>query len=478
MHFPGKLSLAALSIAIASAVQAESLRDIYELALENDATLKAQEAQYRASLEDEKAARAALLPQITGNITQQNSDTDTTSPGIIGFGNDGTPLIGDTFDNTDITTDTYQLSLQQAIFDLPAWFSFQSGKELSKQAEATFAANQQNLIVRVVEAYLAVLRAQDNLQASQARERAFERQLEQNRQRFEVGLIAITDVYEAQAAYDLAQVDRISDENAVAVALENLSVLTDKRHDNLDVLVEDFEVNKPEPMDRAAWVDFALENNFSLQAARYAEEAARQNATARKFAHAPTIRGNASYSESDRTGARFQDPASIFNIPPDSETEQTAWSIDLSVPLFSGGAISAERRRAAQQFNAAREQRINLMRQTITDARSLHMTVLNDIARVAARRQSIKSSRSALDATEAGYEVGTRNIVDVLNAQNTLFAALRDYANSRYDYITNMLRLKEQAGLLSPDDIMRLNSFLEPAPAPTSSSTPAASGAR
>jgi outer membrane protein len=471
MQFPGKLSLAVLSLAVASAVQAESLRDIYELALENDATLKAQEAQYLAGLEDRNAALAPLLPQVTAGVTRQESDTDTTSPGIIGFDNTGTPVIGDTFDNTDIRTDTYQISLQQAIFNLPAWFSFQSGKELSKQAEATFAANQQNLIVRVVEAYLAVLRAQDNLKASRARERAFERQLEQNRQRFEVGLIAITDVYEAQAAYDLAQVDRISDENAVAVALENLSVLTAKRHDNLDILVENFEVNKPEPLDRAAWVDFALENNFNLKAAKYAEEAARQNATARKMAHAPTISGNARYSESERTGSRFQDPASIFNIPPNSDTESTAWTIELAVPLYSGGAVSAERRRAAQQFNAAREQRINLTRQTVTDARSLHMTVLNDVARVAARKQSIVSSRSALDATEAGYEVGTRNIVDVLNAQNTLFAALRDYANSRYDYINNILRLKEQAGLLSPEDIIRLDSFLEPQPAQASSGT-------
>jgi len=140
------------------------------------------------------------------------------------------------------------------------------------------------------------------------------------------------------------------------------------------------------------------------------------------------------------------------------------------MPLYTGGNISAERRRAAQQYNAAREDRINLTRQTVTDARSLHMTVMNDVARVKARKQSIVSSKSALDATQAGYEVGTRNIVDVLNAQNTLFAALRDYANSRYDFITNTLRLKEQAGTLSPEDVMRLDSFLEPAPAPTSSS--------
>lgn len=471
MQFTGKLWLAAIMALAAGSAQAASLRDIYELALENDAQLKAQEAQYLAGLEDEKAAMAALLPQVNAGYRREDSDTDTIAPGIIGFDNNGVPVIGPTFDNTDITSQTYQVSLQQAIFNLPAWFSFRSGKELTKQAEANFAANQQNLIVRVVEAYLAVLRAQDNLTASEARERAFERQLEQNRQRFEVGLIAITDVYEAQAAYDLSQVDRISDENAVAVALENLSVLTGRRHDTLDVLVEDFEVAAPNPVERSAWVEFALANNFNIKAAQYAEEAARQNANARKLAHAPTISGSAQYSETEVDGTRFQDPAGIFNFPPDQERDAAVIGIELSVPLYSGGAISAERRRAAQQFIQAREQRINLTRQTVTDARSLHMTVMNDVARVAARKQSILSSRSALDATQAGYEVGTRNVVDVLNAQNTLFAAIRDYANSRYDYIVNTLRLKEQAGLLSPEDVMRLNSFLEMPKPPTSSST-------
>ncbi|MFK7829774.1 MAG: TolC family outer membrane protein [Congregibacter sp.] len=454
---------------VSTGVRAESLRDIYELALENDATLRAQEAQYLAGLEDEKVARAGLLPQASASYGLSNSDTDTTSPGVVSFVN-GIPVIGPTFDNTDIDVNTFQVSLQQAIFDLPAWFSFKSGKELSKQVEATFAANQQNLIVRVVEAYLAVLRAQDNLKASRAREEAFGRQLEQNQQRFEVGLIAITDVYESQAAFDLARVDRIADENSVAVALENLTVLTGKRHDNLDVLVEGFAVKQPEPADRSAWVEFALANNFNLKAAQYFEEAARQTAKARRLAHAPTISGSVDYTDSETDGTRFQDPAGIFNFPPDQERESTVWGVSLVMPLSSGGAVSAERRRAAQQFNAAREQRINLTRQTVTDARSLHMTVINDVERVAARRQSIKSSKSALDATQAGYEVGTRNIVDVLNAQNTLFAAARDYANSRYDYIVNTLLLKEQAGLLSPEDIILLNSFLEPPPPPTSSS--------
>ena len=462
-----RLCIGAALAAVAFNAQGASLRDIYELALQNDATLKAQQARYLASLEDEKAARAQLLPQVLASYSMQNSDTDTSAPGIIGFSPQRAPIIGNTFDNTDSNTRAFRVSLQQAIFNLPAWFSFQRGRELSRQAEASFAANQQNLIVRVVEAYLAVLRAEDRLRAAVAREEAFGRQLEQNRQRFEVGLIAITDVYESQAAYDIAQVDRIAGENQVAVALETLTVLTGQRHDRLDRLAEDFAAIPPEPADRGAWVEFALANNFTLKAARYAEEAARQNARARRLAHAPTLSGTARYTETEIDGTRFQDPAGIFNFPPDRDIDDTVLGLELSVPLFSGGALSAERRRAAQQFNAAREERINLTRRTVTDARSLHMTVVNDVARVNARRQAIVSSQSALDATQAGYEVGTRNIVDVLNAQNTLFAAVRDYANSRYDYVVNTLRLKEQAGLLSPDDVIDLDRALDAPPAPS-----------
>ncbi|MEM6775641.1 MAG: TolC family protein, partial [Pseudomonadota bacterium] len=294
-----------LGTSLGTSVQAESLRDIYELALENDATLKAQQAQYLAGLEDEKAALSQLLPQVNAAYSYNDTDTDTISPGILGFDPDGAPIIGNTFDNTDISVEGYVVSLQQAIFNLPAWFSFQSGKELTKQAEATFAANQQSLIVRVVEAYLAVLRSQDNLRAAVAREEAFARQLEQNRQRFEVGLIAITDVYESQAAYDIAVVDRISEENNVAVALENLTVLTGKSHDTLDILQAGFDAEMPEPSDRGAWVEFALANNFNLKASQYAEEAARQTAKARRLAHAPTINGTARYEVFETDGTRF-----------------------------------------------------------------------------------------------------------------------------------------------------------------------------
>jgi outer membrane protein len=450
-------------------LQADSLRDIYELALDNDAQLKAEEATYLARRETEVLGRSALLPQISTAYSYQNSDTDTDAKGPV-F-SDNSIDIEDTTSDLDVDTDGYQVSLNQALFDLPAWFSFQSGKEVTKQAEATFASNQQNLIVRAVEAYLLVLRAQDNLSASQAQERAFERQLEQTQQRFEVGLIAITDVYEAQAARDLSQVERIVDENNVSVALERLSVLTGQRHSNLNILQEDFEIRPPDPIDRSAWVDFALANNFGLQATKYREEAARQNAKANKMEHAPKVMGGYNYSDFDTDGDLKVTPNTGITSPPDSSREEHQWEVSVRLPLYSGGAISANRRRSAQEFNAAREDRINLTRNTVTNTRSLHMTVVSDVARIAARKQSIISSRSSLDATQAGYEVGTRNVVDVLNAQNTLFSAERDYANSRYDYIINMMRLKEEAGLLSPEDVIRLDSYLEVPPAPTAAST-------
>ena len=470
------LSIRALTVTVLSgtlcvAAQADTLVDIYELALENDAQLKTQIAQYNADIELEKLALAPLLPQARAGYSFTDSENDSTRPNVI-FNDDPLNPGFQQIDVTSVTeteTDGYDVSLSQTLFDLSAWFGWRAGKEQTQRAEANLSAAQQDLIVRVVQTYFGVLRAQDNLRASQAQERAFERQLEQTRQRFEVGLIAITDVYEAEAARDLAQVNRIVDENNVAVAKENLSVLTGQKPGALYVLGEEFDPSPPEPADRAAWVDFAMSNNYRLAAARFAEEAARQNATSSRMGHAPTVTASYSYRDSETTGSIRQNPESQFNFPPDSEQTNESWQIRFDLPLSTGGAISASRRRAAEEFNAARESRINLTRNTVTQARSLHMTVMSDVSRVKAQKQSIVSSQSALDATQAGYEVGTRNIVDVLNAQNTLFRSQRDYANSRYDFIINSLRLKEVAGTLSPEDIAKLEGFLLPPAAPTAS---------
>ncbi len=453
-----------------STSQADTLQEIYELALENDAQLKAQEAQYLAAREAKNLGRSALLPQINANYDYTDQNTDTVSPSLNFDPGSGNLVPIDSVSNTDTETDGWGVTLDQAIFNLPAWFSFQAGKESTAEAEFTFAADQQDLIVRVVEAYLGVLRAQENLEASQARERAFKRQLEQTQQRFEVGLIAITDVHESQAAYDLSQVERIVDENNVNVALERLSVLTGQYHSNLHLLSPDFEVTKPEPLQRSEWVDFALENNFRLKAARSREEAARQSSKSNRAEHYPKVSGRLGYTDYETDGTLEREPASAFDLAPERDQCQETISLRVDLPLYSGGRISSNRRRAAQEYIASQESRINLMRNTVTNTRSLHMTVMSDVSRVAARKQSIVSSQSALDATTAGYEVGTRNIVDVLDAQNTLFAAQRDYANARFDYVTNILRLKQQAGTLSPEDIYRLEGYLEPPGAVTASS--------
>jgi len=450
-------AIAGTTLLIAPIALSESLLDIYEIALDNDAQLRADTAQYRADLELKTLALAPLLPQVNTGVSRSMRDSENTRLSIVDFDN-GNVVIADQTTGSRTYTTRYDISLSQTLFDLSAWFDWKAGSERSKQAEATLAAAQQNLIVRVSEAYFGVLRAQDNLRAAKAQERALARQLEQTRQRFNVGLIAITDVYEAEARHDLAGVTRIVEENNVAVALERLSVLTGQQHGQLQLLSDEFTPEMPMPTDRSAWVDFALENNFELAAVRFAEEAARQNAKSRQMGHAPRVSAEVSYSESDTTGTVT--PPNAFNLPPNSEGEDESFQIRLDMPLYAGGAISANRRRAAELFNAARENRINLTRNTITASRSLHMTVTSDVARVRARKQAIKSTQSALDATVAGYEVGTRNIVDVLNAQNAVFAAQRDYANSRYDYVLNSMRLKENAGTLSPEDIAALEAFL------------------
>jgi len=451
-------AIAGTTLLMAPIASSESLLDIYEIALDNDAQLRAETAQYRADLELKTLALAPLLPQVNTGVSRSMRDSENTRLSIVDFDN-GNVVIADQTTGSRTYTTRYDISLSQTLFDLSAWFDWKAGSERSKQAEATVAAAQQNLIVRVSEAYFGVLRAQDNLRAAKAQERALARQLEQTRQRFNVGLIAITDVYEAEARHDLAGVTRIVEENNVAVALERLSVLTGQQHGQLQLLSDEFTPEPPMPTDRSAWVDFALENNYELAAVRFAEEAALQNAKSRQMGHAPRVSAQVSYSESDTTGTVT--PPNAFNLPPNSEGEDESFQIRLDMPLYAGGAISANRRRAAEQFNAARENRINLTRNTITASRSLHMTVSSDVARVKARKQAIKSTQSALDATVAGYEVGTRNIVDVLNAQNAVFAAQRDYANSRYDYVLNSMRLKENAGTLSPEDIAALEAYLE-----------------
>jgi outer membrane protein len=398
-----------------------------------------------------------LLPQI--NATGEYSETDSSSSSARFFELDNDLIPSRSDDDIDSDSTTITVSLQQTLFDLSTWFTFKRGKEITKQAEAQLAADQQDLIVRVAEAYFDVLRALDNLEASKAEERATKRQLEQTQQRFDVGLIAITDVHEARAVYDTTVVQRLTDEGNLGTSYESLTVLTGQMPSNLWLLNKDFPVVDPTPMNRDEWVQFALKNNNALKAALYAMEAAKQNASAKKMGHAPTLTGSIIYTDYSEDGDNISNINNAVK-PFETETDGYTWGVKLTVPLYSGGGVSASRRQAYEQYNVALQNQIDAQRTVIRNARASHITVATDVQRVKARNQAIISTSSALDATEAGYEVGTRNIVDVLQAQRNLYSSIRDYANSRYDYVLNMLKLKRAAGTLSPQDMYDINKWM------------------
>jgi outer membrane protein len=448
---------------LAAPLHAETLLDVYELALKSDPVLKSAEATFKAGQEARVQGRSQLLPQITTSAGYGENDLKQNSQ--FSFFRNELDL------DTDGEQQDYSVNLTQNLFDLSAWFNFKQGKTLSRQAEAQFAADQQDLIIRTVEAYVLVLRALDNLKSSRAEEAAYSRQLEQTQQRFEVGLIAITDVHEARAAYDLAVVNRLTDEGNLGVAYEGLAVLTGQSHSNLWLLSEEFPVVPPAPATREEWVDMALQGNFTLKAAGYAADSAQMASNSRRAEHLPKITGNLSWQDSEEDQDVHDNAATVASLadyPTFQYQQGPSFRINFNMPLYAGGYISSQRREYYERYIAARETHTSVMRNIIQLTRSLHVSVVTDVERVKARKQSIVSAQSALDATQAGYEVGTRNVVDVLNAQQILYRAIRDYANTRFDYVQNMLRLRQQSGMLSPADIEMLNKWLIEPPAATS----------
>jgi outer membrane protein len=409
--------------------KAETLSDIYKIAVKNDPVILAAKANYNADKETLKQGRAVLLPQLSGSANKLEPNDPTST-------------------NPDKTT--YSASLSQSLFNVPAWFQFKSAKNMDQVAEATFAANQQDLIIRVSETYFNVLRAYENKQTREAELSAISRQLEQTQERFEVGLLPVTDVYEIQAIFDEATANNLEASGALDISFEKLQSLTGQRHDKLSGLKDSFIAASPEPIDVDSWVEFSLANNFTLKASQLGQQAANATATAAKAQHLPKITISTDYRKTEQPEANLNGETS----------EQTSVNLNLTMPIFSGGLTSSQARQSSFKAKAAKHNFIAAKRNTIQAARSTHQQVITNIARVKARTQATKSAESALKATQAGYEVGTRNIVDVLLAQRTVFQAKRNFASARYDYILSMMRLKQVAGQLSPEDIFKLSNWL------------------
>ena len=421
---------------------AEDLKDIYELALINDPTFKAAEATYRAGKEYKVQGRAGLLPSL--NISG--------STGWNEYRLEEALL-------DEYNSNNYSGTLQQPLFRLDRWFKFKQGKSLTQSAESEFASQQQEIMVRVATNYFNVLYAMDSLSAVKAEVEAIGRQRDQARKRFDVGLASITEVQDTQAAYDLSVVSRISREAQLDSAREALSAIIGGDLPLLSPLKEDYPTPPPEPIDREEWVKIGLANNFQLKSARLNTAAAKSNARASGSAHLPKVdivgRVTKSTSRQGKFGGFIQNP--LYGL----ESENRQYAIQVSMPIFTGGAVSSARRQAYAQYDRSKEQTLFTERSVIREVRSNHFNVQTQSANVTARRQALKSSKSALEATKIGYEVGNRNVVDLLQSERGLYAAQRDYAKSRYDYIISLLRLKSSVGSLSPNDLFEVSSQME-----------------
>ncbi|HBP0276189.1 TolC family outer membrane protein [Pseudomonas aeruginosa] len=458
MELTANLASVGLTLAITLTISAQSwatsivsstktdLITVYQEAAKNDANIAAARADYQARREVVPQARAGLLPNLSANATYSDTRTE--------------------FDSPDSTTSrsgaTYQANVVQPLFRADRWFNLRAAEATSEQAALELSATEQNLILQSAETYFAVLRAQDTLASTKAEETAFKRQLDQANERFNVGLSDKTDVLEAQAGFDTARANRILAERAVDDAFEALKTLTQRDYSAVEGIVHSLPVLAPTPNNATTWVDTAAAQNLSLQASYFAVNAAEETLRQQKSGHAPTLDAVASYQKGDNDNLGFTNSDSQLSPTYHGDVSQRSIGLQLSIPIYSGGLTSSQIREAYQRLDQSELLRESLRRQVVQKTRDLFRAVNTDVETVQARRQSIISNKSALDATEIGYQVGTRNIVDVLDAQRQLFSAVRNYNDARYDYILNNLRLKQIVGTLSPNDLQVLQQYLKP----------------
>ena len=432
----------AASLLFTTAGYAENILDVYKTAKDNDAVLGAANASFAASKELVPQARSLLLPSIGGQVNTSKTNRDILLR--------GQPALGETYNDNG-----WNAQLRQPVLNLASWYTLGSAKSSVKAAGMQLEAERQDLIVRVIEAYLNILRTKDRLDTTSAEVTAVQRQLEQVQQRFEVGLVAITDVLESQAVYDSTVVRRIQAESDHDLSFETLITLTGRSYDQLARLSQTLPIVDPNPKDEEEWVATALRSNLGIKAAAAQLAAARSNVRARRSDHLPTIDATATYADSVTGGQNF------FGGAGDTTTENTIYALSLTVPLYRGGAVRSKVREANARVVQSQEQLLNQKRTVTRNTRNLFKSVATDVLRVEARLKAIRSSQSALEATETGYEVGTRNIVDVLQAQQRLFSTQFDYADSRYNYVVNLMRLKQATGKLTQEDLEELNQFVD-----------------
>ncbi len=427
------LALATLLFGLGSTqLYAMDLSQVYQLASEQDAQLKIAYSQLEATRFTLPQAQSGNKPQI--NLSANTSYLDKHSS----VQPDDTQTVAG-----------YNLSLSQNLFNRKISAQTDAADAGIQKAEAEYRAAQQDLLVRVTEAYFNILKAQDNVAFAKAEKNAIGRQLEQAKKRFEVGLIAITDVKEAQASFDSSVSQQIIAINGLDNAREALSVIIGRPlHEPLTPLGDKLELHNPDSS--SDWVEQAQHSNLNILAAQAALKAASENRKIAKSEDSPTLNLVASYDgnhvNSDNFGGSNNNDLSV--------------SVQFKMPLYTGGRNSAGISKAEADFTTAQNNLLLQKRLTSQKTRTAYLAVVSGISQVNALKQVLASSQAALEATEAGFDVGTRTSVEVLDSLRNTYRAKRDYASARYDFLINTLKLKQAAGLLNQQDLTRINQWL------------------
>lgn len=435
----------ALLLIFPHVAQANELLRLYQQSLQSDTQLQAAAAARDAAKQANPQAFAALLPQVNAgySISKQSEEISTSS----GLFCNGAPALSC---NNDYTIRGLSVTLDQMIYNQEAFTRLKQSDVRGALADASYRNTQQTLALRVTTAYFNLLAAADSLRFSEAEREAVERSLEQARQRFEVGLSAITDVQEAQARYDLTVAQKIQAEQVLASTRESLSEIVGPVPVAIAPLTDTIPLRNPVPEDVSSWVRAALENNPNLVSAQLQTEIAEKDVSISRAGHYPTLGLQAELTDGETSGSSSAD-----------RTQETI-SLQLRVPIYAGGAVSS-RVDAARSLLKQRQAELEAARrQAERQTKDAYQGVLTGIALVKAQKQAVVSNVTALESSEVGLQVGARTAIDVLNAQRELFRAQRDYSRARYDYLLSVLRLKLAAGRLDEPDVAEIDVLLTP----------------
>ncbi|HSH43872.1 MAG TPA: TolC family outer membrane protein [Arenicellales bacterium] len=436
-----RAAAAALILLWGAKASAEDLIDIYNAAVDNDPVFQSQALTLKAEQEGPASARSGLLPNVRLYAARARYDEEVTGPGAVGAAG-----------SADYDANEYGFNVTQTIYNRERLLNYEQAKLRRQAAETDFLQAQQDLIVRVVDRYLAVLAAEDNLELAIAERRAIFRQLELARSRLEVGLGTSTDLHDAMARYELAQAQEIRAQQTLEDANQALEELIGRRVETLAPLDLDSPLTPPSPEDSAEWVQRAEQGNLDLISAGLNEEVSRREVSRQKARRMPSLDLVVNHDVGDNDG-------SIAGG--DVERSATVARLQLELPIYQGGGISADSRAASYRYQAAGQQTESALRGAIRNARSSYLEVITSVREATALDQAVVASEKALESRQEGYEAGLNTNLDVLDAQRDLFQARRDYLSARYRYINNKLQLYSVAGELGIEDLETVNDWLE-----------------